>query len=84
MKDIAMDGQDVAKNELVKLLTPAQAAEVLSVSERTLWSLSDPRGPIPVIRLKRSVRYCPHTLRSWIAAQLVVAGAKQTSIGSKA
>jgi hypothetical protein len=33
------------------LLTSRQAAEALSISERTLWELTAPRGPIVAIRL---------------------------------
>ncbi len=30
---------------------------MLGISERTLWQLSAPRGPIPLIRVGRSIRY---------------------------
>jgi len=30
---------------------PREAARLLSISERTLWSLTAPRGPIPALRL---------------------------------
>ena len=39
------------------LLTPREAARAMAVSERTLWGWSEPRGPIPVVRIGRSVRY---------------------------
>jgi hypothetical protein len=41
------------------LLTPVAAAKVLSISARTLWSRSYPRGPIPVVKIPgtRAVRY---------------------------
>jgi hypothetical protein len=51
------------------LLTPRAAAAALSVSPRTLWGLSAPRGPIPVVKIGRSVRYSAEALRAWIAAQ---------------
>ncbi|HYT87896.1 MAG TPA: helix-turn-helix domain-containing protein [Gemmataceae bacterium] len=51
------------------LLAPRAAAAALSVSERTLWGLSAPRGPIPVVRLGRSVRYDLRDLEEFIAAQ---------------
>jgi len=41
----------------LKLLTVAQAAELLSVSERTLWSITAPRGTVPAVRIGRLVRY---------------------------
>ena len=53
------------------LLRPREAAEALAVSPRTLWHLSAPRGPIPVLRLPgrgaaRSLRYDIRDLMSWI------------------
>lgn len=48
------------------LLTAAQAAEALELSQRTLYSLTHPRGPIPCVRLgARLIRYCPDALRAW-------------------
>ncbi len=79
-----MIGDDCDGNEKLQLLTLLEAAQSLRVSERTLWSMTKPRGPIPAVRLGRSVRYCPNTLRSWIAAQLVTAGSTLGLIGSKA
>ncbi|MCX7418005.1 MAG: helix-turn-helix domain-containing protein [Planctomycetia bacterium] len=51
------------------LLTPREAAGTLSVSEKSLWSLTTPRGPIKCVRLGRSVRYSIETLREFIAQQ---------------
>jgi len=42
------------------------AAETLSISERTLWGLTAPRGPIPVVRIGRSVRYDQRDLIAFI------------------
>jgi len=48
------------------LLTPRQAARVLSISERTLWGLTK-SGDIPAVRFGgRNVRYSPDDLRAWI------------------
>ena len=47
------------------LLTPRDAAKALSISERTLWSLTQ-RGDVPVVRLGRSVRYDPRDLTAFI------------------
>jgi excisionase family DNA binding protein len=58
---------DLAPSPL--LLTPRAAAAALSVSPRTLWALTHPRGPIPVVRCGRAVRYSAEALRAWIAAQ---------------
>jgi hypothetical protein len=41
----------------------------LSVSERTVWALTWPRGPIRPVRLGRSVRYSAEALRAWVQAQ---------------
>jgi hypothetical protein len=51
------------------LLTARAAAAALTVSERTLWALTHPRGPIPVVRIGRAIRYPVEALRAWIAAQ---------------
>jgi excisionase family DNA binding protein len=46
------------EDSISKLLTVKQAAELFGVSDRTLFTLSAPRGPIPVIRIgKHSRRY---------------------------
>jgi len=55
----------------VFLLPAREAARALSISERTLWSLSAPRGPIPVVRVGHRVMYDPADLRAWIARQKV-------------
>lgn len=52
------------------LLTPRETAQVLSVCEKTLWSLTRPRGPIPCLRLGRSVRYSVEALREYVARQV--------------
>jgi predicted DNA-binding transcriptional regulator AlpA len=51
------------------LLSAREAARVLSISERTLWGLSSPRGPIPRVRLGGRVLYSPEALRKWIGEQ---------------
>jgi excisionase family DNA binding protein len=59
----------IAHAENPKLLwTCREAAAALSVSERTLWTLTD-QGKIPCLRIGRSVRYDPGDIRSWIEAQ---------------
>jgi excisionase family DNA binding protein len=48
------------------LLTCRQAAKILSISERTLFSLTKSRE-IPAVRFGgRNVRYDPADLRAWI------------------
>jgi excisionase family DNA binding protein len=51
------------------LLTPRQAAEALGFSERKLWSLTSPRGPIPCVRIGKSVRYSVAALEAWVEQQ---------------
>jgi excisionase family DNA binding protein len=47
------------------LLTARQAARVLSISERTLFSLTK-SGMIAAVRFGRNVRYDPRDLDAWI------------------
>jgi hypothetical protein len=51
------------------LLRPPAAAAALSVSARTLWAMTHPRGPIPAVRFGRAVRYEIEALRKYITAQ---------------
>jgi excisionase family DNA binding protein len=48
-----------------ELLRPRQAAELLNISEQSLWSLSN-AGQVPFVRIGRLVRYDPVTLDRWI------------------
>jgi len=48
------------------LLTPKESAKALGLCEKTLWSLTDPRGPIACVRIGRAVRYDPADLSAWI------------------
>ena len=49
------------------LVDARTAARMLSFSERTLWSLTAPRGPIHCIRVsKRGVRYAVADLERFI------------------
>ena len=47
------------------LLNARQAATVLNISERLLWSLTN-RGDVPCVRLGRNVRYDPADLKQFI------------------
>ncbi len=47
-------------------LTPRDAARALCVSEKTLWSLTEPRGPIPAAKIGRLVRYDVNDLRAFL------------------
>ncbi|QDU44248.1 Helix-turn-helix domain protein [Symmachiella dynata] len=50
------------------LLTSPEAADAMSISQRTLFSLTK-SGEIPCVRVGRSVRYCADDLRNWIERQ---------------
>ncbi len=52
------------------LLTPRQAAKVLAVSERTLWTLTKTKK-VRCVRLGRSVRYHTADLEELIDRQKV-------------
>ena len=49
-----------------KLLSARDAAKLLGVSERTLWSMTH-RGEIAAVRIGRRVLYDPQDLSRWIA-----------------
>jgi hypothetical protein len=48
------------------LLSPREAAHALRLSERALWSLTAPRGPIPILKIGRSVRYPIDGLKQYV------------------
>lgn len=52
-----------------KLLNSRDAAKMLAISERTLWSLTAPRGPLPAVRIGSSVRFDVKDLDTYIEAQ---------------
>ncbi|MEJ5342066.1 MAG: helix-turn-helix domain-containing protein [Thermogutta sp.] len=49
------------------LLTPREAAYRLGISPRHLWTLTAPRGPIPVVKLGRRTFYRPQDLENFVA-----------------
>ncbi len=56
-----------AKNTAAKrLYKPPEAAARLSVSERTLWANTFPRGNILCVRIGNCVRYCEDDLMAYI------------------
>ena len=50
------------------LLRSDEAARLLAISPRKLWTLADD-GEIPVVRIGRSVRYDPGDLQDFIERQ---------------
>ena len=66
-----MSSTNMTTNETEKLLlSNRQAADVLSVSPRTLWGLTSPRGPIPCIKIGNRVLYPYEALREWVAKNI--------------
>ena len=51
------------------LISARRAAELLSLSERTLSKMSAPRGPIPCVKLGARVLYPVKQLEEWIASE---------------
>ncbi|HIQ20249.1 MAG TPA: DNA-binding protein [Planctomycetes bacterium] len=48
------------------MISITEAAQMLGISPRHLWSLTSPRGPIPCVRLGRRVLYSVHDLRNFL------------------
>lgn len=65
-----MDGKPIQERMPVPLLTTKEAAMILRVSERSLWTLTSPRGPIRAVRMGRSVRYSPQVIEDYIQGRL--------------
>ncbi len=49
-----------------RLLTVPQVAEMLGVCQRTLFSLTAPRGPLPAVRIGRRVLYDPNDVQLFV------------------
>lgn len=50
------------------LLSPREAAAALSISERTLATLTA-QGQVPSVKIGHARRYSPTALAAWIAAE---------------
>jgi len=50
------------------LVTAREAADLLAISTRTLWTLTNV-GDIPVVRIGRFVRYDVADLQAWIESR---------------
>jgi excisionase family DNA binding protein len=53
--------------DLERLLTPAEVRAVLRLSKNVVYALL--AGPIPTVRLGRSIRVRPEALQAWIREQ---------------
>lgn len=51
------------------LLSRADAAAALGVSERTLDTLTAPHGPLKPVRIGRRVMFAPAVLQRWIESE---------------
>jgi hypothetical protein len=58
-------------SSLEHLLDPRHAAQRLGVCPRTLWGLSAPRGPIPVVKLGRLNLFDPKDLDAYIESRKI-------------
>jgi predicted DNA-binding transcriptional regulator AlpA len=50
-------------------LRPREASKALGISERTLWSITTPRGDLPCVRIGTAVVYPVDSLRTWLEAR---------------
>jgi excisionase family DNA binding protein len=62
------------------LLEPKQAAELLAVSARTLWQLTED-GKVLAVRIGRLVRYVPQDLAAYVSALRAEALAARDAAG---
>lgn len=68
--DSPIQSQNARADETQLLLTAREAAELLNISEKTLWNHSGERGnKIPVVRFGRTLRYSRDLLQRWIQQQ---------------
>jgi len=62
-----IQSKHISQDAKPQLLTAREAAEELTISERTLWTLTK-AGEIPSVRIGRSVRYLPSDLSDYVIA----------------
>jgi hypothetical protein len=56
-------------------LSPRDAARALSMSEKGLWNVTAPRGPLRAAKIGRLVRYDVRDLQAFLEASKTVATA---------
>jgi hypothetical protein len=59
----------IAASTPAALLSANEAAKYLGVSPRTLWAITAPRGPLPVVKIGSRCLYDPVDLQRFINAQ---------------
>ena len=52
-------------------LKPDEAAASLGISPKSLYNRSQPRGPIPCLRIGTRVLYPTHLLRKWMNREAI-------------
>jgi predicted DNA-binding transcriptional regulator AlpA len=52
------------------LVDVATAAQMLAISQRKLWSLTN-IGDVPCVRIGKSVRYSLEELRAWTRSKMI-------------
>ncbi len=66
-RDPTLSGMNPAPTPIA--LRPKDAASALGIGQRKLWALSQPRGPIPCVRVGACVLYPVAQLQAWLAKQ---------------
>ncbi|MBN2290919.1 MAG: helix-turn-helix domain-containing protein [Pirellulales bacterium] len=56
------------------LVSAREASRMLGICEKSLWTLTAPRGPIPAVKLGKRILYCPLDLIQFIEAKKVRGG----------
>lgn len=51
------------------LLSSREAARSLGICAKTLWSITQPRGDVPTVRIGTRCLYDPRDLLAWIDAR---------------
>lgn len=71
-KSIYKDEDEAAPEQIQIALSPKFAARALSISEKTLWNISTPRGSLPCVRMGKSrISYFVHQIQAWADRELV-------------
>ena len=52
--------------ELRMLVSAPRTTRALSVCDKTLWSMTAPRGDLPAVRIGRRVLYDINDIQAWI------------------
>lgn len=60
-------------------MRPREAAQALSMSEKALWNLTQPRGPIPAAKVGRLVLYDVRDLLGFLDSMKMTAAGEEQS-----